>query len=340
MFLLLFGPQVFCNGVASCIWNPWLTAHGAYAAVNSLGDRFRLFWLSWRDLQQAEFISLPLLALALGLGVTRGRVWLVRGVVALGVYVAVIALGSPQPARFAAEADVRYLAPIIPLAVALEAGALGVIFERQAWLAVAAAVLVFGTNLLKGGPLLETGWSSTILSFVGELRHPPPEPYTPTAAWINAQVREGESVWVQPDYAMYPLMFHAPRAVYAWQLDWPARPDLATLPPIHFRGREAPDYLVAFGPWRDEMPRMVAEEVGTACAYKQVATIPVFWKDLYRPELFWRRSVAYTDFDLNSEAIYIFQRTEPPILGGAGKAGATTGGGCDGYQRGMGQAGG
>ena len=108
-------------------------------------------------------------------------------------------------------------------------------------------MLVFGTNLFNGGPLLAWGMRSTILSYLGELSLPQSEPYTPTAAWINANVPTGASVWVTPYYAAYPLMFAAPRALYAWQLTWPPRHDFAGLPAIQFAGRVSPDYIIAFG---------------------------------------------------------------------------------------------
>jgi hypothetical protein len=34
---------------------------------------------------------------------------------------------------------------------------------------------------------------------------------------------------------------------------------------------------------------------------------------MYRPELFWRTFVPVTQYDPRTEAIYIFQRTKPPV---------------------------
>lgn len=314
MVLLLFGPQVLINGLIAAIWNPLRTPFGAYPSINHFRDHLTLFLWSWRDLNQCEFMALPLIFLALVIGLTRQRAWLVRGCLAILVYLTVISLISPQPVRLAIEADVRYLAPIIPLALALEAGALCVLFERRAILAVVAALLVFETNLLKGGPLLNTGFRSTLLSYVGELLHPPPEPFTPTAQWINDHVPAGASIWVVPDYATYPLMFHAPQALYAWQLTWPPRPDFASLPLIHFKGQQPPDYLIAFGPGLDDLAQAKPDLDRLGATYQPVATIPVFWKDLYRPELFWHTFQPITNYDPNTRAVYIFQRIQPPSL--------------------------
>jgi hypothetical protein len=124
-------------------------------------------------------------------------------------------------------------------------------------------------------------------------------------------VPEGKSIWVLPDYAAYPLMFHAPRAVYAWQLPWPPRADFARLDPVNFQGLQAPDYLVAFGPALGEMARTLQSWNRPDVRYQPVATLDVFWKDTYRPELMWRTFAPITGFDPKTQAIYIFERVSP-----------------------------
>jgi hypothetical protein len=309
--LLLFGPQVIPNGAIAYIWNPLQTHFGDYEAMNSLGDRLTLFFWYWRDMNACEFFALPMLLLALGVGLFQRRLWLVRGCLALVIYIAVVTFTSPQPVHLTSVADIRYASAIIPLGIALEAGAICALLGRRPALAIGAALLVFGTNLLNGGPFLDGGFRSTIVSYVGELIHPPAEPYTPTADWINEHVPEGGSVWVLPDYATYPLMFAAPGALYAWQLPWPPRADFDNLPPIHFIGQQPPDYIVAFGPSVSQMVQTIQNWNRDDVSYRQVATIPVFWKDLYRPELFWRTFRPLPNFDLRSQAIYIFQRIKP-----------------------------
>src|SRR5207253_654838 len=134
-------------------------------------------------------------------------------------------------------AAVRYFTPVIPLFIAISVIALTALYRRSRWAAVVLAVAAFSTNLLNGGPLLATGWQSTIAKFVRELWKPPGDPYTVAAEWIQQNVREKESVWVVPDYATYPLMFHAPAPTYAWQLTWPpAKEEFKGLAPIHFIG--------------------------------------------------------------------------------------------------------
>ena len=95
-------------------------------------------------------------------------------------------------------------------------------------------MVVFGTNLFHGGPTFEWGLRSTIASYVKELARPPGDPFATAAQWINANVPPGCSVYVRPAYMVYPLMFHAPGAIYAWQFRAPPAPQFKGLPPIHF----------------------------------------------------------------------------------------------------------
>jgi hypothetical protein len=108
----------------------------------------------------------------------------------------------------------------------------------------------------------------------------------------------------------YPLMFHAPQAVYAWQLR-PEQKDeeqFKNLPDIHFQGLVPPDYIVAFGPSVVQIRQLVSQWSLQGMNYQEVTRLLIFWKDLYRPELFWRTFKPIENFDPNTEAIYIFKK--------------------------------
>jgi hypothetical protein len=306
----LLVPQALLNGAIFSVWNPFQTQFGGYESFNSLADRATLFLWCWRDMNRCEFFALPLLVLALAVGIWKRQAWMVRGGVALILYVAAIALVSPQLIRHAIESEVRYLAPVIPLALALEAAALWLLLRRSTPVLVIVAVLAFGTNLLNGGPFLSWGSRSTILSYLGELSLPQDEPYTPTADWINAHVPKNASVWVSPYYATYPLMFAAPKVTYAWQLSWPPRKDLAGLPPIQFAGRVSPDYIVTLGPARADFERFMLAKPLPDFHYKAATTLNYYWKDMYRPELYWRRFESITNFDPETEGVTIYEKVK------------------------------
>jgi hypothetical protein len=307
---LLVGVQALLIAPVAAIWNPFRTSFGGYESANRLADHLKLFLWCWRDLDRCEFFALPLVLLALGVGLMWRRKWLVRGCLALVVYVGTIALISPQAIRYAVEAEVRYLTPILPLALVLQAGALAVLLERRRILLVIATALAFGTNLLNGGPFLAWGLRSTFLSYLGELSLPQAEPYSPTIAWIRANVPPGASVWSTPYYTCYPLMFGAPDAVYAWQLGWPPRPDFARLPAIDFLGRAAPDFIVAFGPARRALDEIEEKKLLPKVHYEAIGALPVYWQDQYRPELYWRRFESTTDFDPQKDGVFLYRKVE------------------------------
>jgi hypothetical protein len=196
--------------------------------------------------------------------------------------------------------------PLIPLCIAIEVMAIRALTVSVAWMSVTLALLAFGTNLLNGGPLLWCHARSTIASYAGELANPLAEPYSPAAKWINENVRNGASVWVLPDYMAYPLMFHAPGPVYAWQLSKPIQPQFLGLPLVHFQGSQPPDYIIAFGPVVQQIEQLLGGWQGVH--YDKIATINSFWKDMFRPELFWR---TFTPIQINNpgtDAIYVFKR--------------------------------
>ena len=143
--------------------------------------------------------------------------------------------------------------------------------------------------------------------FAKELFDPPPEPFGPMAELVRANVPPGSLVWVTPSYATYPLMFHAPNAVYGWQY---AEPFAARAPadmPGQIQRQSVPDYIIAFGPYALEDTRRPGV-LPAGAAYQLVQSVPVFFKDFYRPELFWRRFAPVPCDVEHGQGVYLFKR--------------------------------
>jgi hypothetical protein len=312
-WVILLLPQIIAGLFIVSIWDPLGKHPLGVDTGNWPAGRIKLFWWNWRELDRSEFGSLLLLAAAPLLFLRHRNQWLLRAPVALLVYLSIVTLCSPQLVGLTSEAEIRYLAPIIPLCVAIEALILSVPTGKWSWIAVPMAVLAFGTNLFNGGPFLYPGLRSTIASYIGEIVHPPDDPFTVTARWIDEHLHEGQTVWVLPNHANYPLMFHSPQVIYAWQLSDPPAAQFAGLPPIHFQGREAPDYLIAFGPSLKAMTDSLEAWNKPGVQYEMDDVIDHYYDELYRPELFWRRFGPVTNYNRASQAIYVFKRTLPPI---------------------------
>lgn len=302
---LLGIPVVVCLAVGS-IWNPFTADIGAERlAGNSFFERLTLLWWNFRDLNICEFASLAILAVSPFLiRGGQGNDPLLRALTALLFFIGLTTLTSPQPVSATSVADIRYLFVLIPLLVFIQAQVLIRIFKKPVCCLAAAAIL-FGTNILNGGFLYST-IQSTPSKFIGELISPPLDPYKATSQWIQQNVPSGSSVWVLPEYAVAPLIFHAPQATYAWQLKWPPQDQFKHLPPIHFQGRIAPDYIVGFGPFAQRVRTLTQSWEGVE--YRELAILDVFWKDLHRPELFWRTFTPITRFDPTREGVIIFQK--------------------------------
>jgi dolichyl-phosphate-mannose-protein mannosyltransferase len=307
-WLWLGASQVVLCGPVFWIWYPLDKPIADYLPGDWLTDRVALLWRNVRDLSRCEFGVAMLLLAAPILHRWVRRDWLVRAPLALGLYVAVVTLISPQPVQVTEVADVRYLVPIIPLCMAIGVLSLDAISLKSRRLALGLGVIAFGTSLLPGGRQWGPGQGSTIAEYIRELLQPPGDPYSVAARWINAHVAPGRSVLVLPDFMTYPLMYHAPHAVYAWQFADPPQPQFQGLPPIQFTGQVPPDYIVAFGRFAmDHESRLSAD---LKSQYHQISTPNFLCRDLYRPELFLRtfRPVPESAYDKNTDLIYIYSK--------------------------------
>lgn len=295
------------------VWNPWSSSWGAYIQERglSLVERMQLFVWTFRDCFRSEFLGfLPCLLAPYVVVRQRDRL-LLRALVAVVVILFLTSMVSPQVSLDqTGTADIRYVISVIPLGIFIGARVISA-FARGRWLWLIGGVFFLQLlNLLNPFRLDRgQGWS-TPMGFARELVSPVGDPYRATAEWISLHVPAQASVWVLPDYACYPLMFHAPDAVYAWQL----RPEqkneeqFKRLPDIHFQGLVLPDFIVAFGPSVELVRQLAGQWSMQGIRYQEAARLMTFWKDLYRPEFFWRTFKPMENFDPNTEAIFIFQR--------------------------------
>jgi len=308
-------PQALLGTVLLSIWNPFATGRGDDLFSNTLAQRAELFWWNLRDLNRAELGVGLLLLIAPFLWRPRHKQSIfLRGPVAIVVYCAVMAMVSPKVIRISPNvADVRYLLPLVPLCLALGALTLRALIGRRTWLALPLGLVAFGTNLFNFGPLLPEGFRSTFLCYLSELKTPVPGPYDATVRWIDAHTVPGNSILVLPGYATYPLMYHAPQEIYAWQLSYPPQPQFAGLGTIQFFGIEPPDYLIAFGPYIGGISEIIRSGRKLGYYYQQVATIDEYWVPEHLPALIDHKFEDYTHFDPRTEAVYVFKRvpTDP-----------------------------
>jgi hypothetical protein len=305
-WIVLLLPSIVTACLVVPIWNP--LAHSALnGPPKSTYDRLWSVWLYCRDMDRAEFgalavwLSAPLIYLLI-----RDR-WLLRIFVALTVYIVLTGLLSPQSQ--VVYADIRYACPGILLSIATTAIVFASFKGKWTLVGIVLGLTAAGTNLLNGGPFLQGGLRSTIALFARELYDPPADPYRATADWINHNCPVA-TIWTIPDYATYPLMYHAPAAVYAWQLRDPVGSQFAGLPAINFMGRRMPQFIIVMGASAlSDLLHQVHFPPGVN--YGLVAVIPVNGQQQNRPELFMRSFKTLPCDPKSGQGIYCF-KLEPP----------------------------
>lgn len=312
-WLILLGPQLIVGAMLVWIWNPLANEMPSAPGRNWLLDKLTLLFWNLRDLNACEYGVGLLMLIAPLVAWWRKDIWLWQSSVAGMVYVVATTLGSPQIVALTDVADVRYLTPLIPLCIFITVRTVWALSAERAWLAIPLAVLAFGTNVLHV-PWSPDHWRSTAFLFAQELAQPRPTATEVTSRWINEHVAPGKSVWVAPGSALaghaYPLMIHAPLAVYAWQLDEPPDRQFAGLPDIHVVGRVPVDYMIGFGPGGRQVREMIDHLRAAGHTYRQVESLDVYWKDAIRPELVWHEFRPVTKFDRIKEGVYVYQRVE------------------------------
>jgi hypothetical protein len=316
---IIFLPQILLGAFLASVYNPFGKNVWDNTSLSWGSDKITLFLWNLRELNSCELGVGAFIFLAPLLYIFKKDSRFIRCSFAVFIYVFVISLLSPQPISLLSVAFVRYLAPLIPLCIFISVITIQTLTTRFKVLTVLLAILAFGTNVLHGGPIVgidrTTSFSqiiakghfrSTILEFIQELISPPPSAYRDTADWINHVLKDNESIWVMPSYATYPLMFHAPKAKYAWLLQEETG-QFRGLPEIYFFGRIPPDYIIAFGPYNSEMKVRLDRMEKTGIQYEIIKQIDRYWYDLTRPELFWHSFHEIRNYS-SLETIKIYKR--------------------------------
>lgn len=283
---IIVGTQVAVAVPIVLTWLPFAMTH--QHAAKGLGDHLHLWILALRELNDCE-LGAGLVMLAAPLLYRRsGDVLLLRLPLAIVIASAVVTVFSPQPGELVLS-DIRYYAFLIPACMLLGVRVLEAL--KLPWApTLLAGLLVFQTTLVHRALAWFVPASpyvvpvrNTLAAYLGELADPPPSAYRLAADWLAANAHAGDSALVLPDYAAYPLMFHVPDVVYAWQLTEARAAAYPGLAPIHTRGKVAPTWVVAFAAL-DGTPE-AAMLAALGARYRRAAALPVSGVDLSRPEL-------------------------------------------------------
>ena len=326
---LIFFPQLVLGWLLLSKYTLCFTSNVLQYPVNLwIQDRVNIIFWFFRDINSCEFGSGLLIALAPFLYFQKKNINLIRCPVAILVYIIAISILSPKPfygfgvPTYFYEyniAEIRYIAPLIPLCIFITVITIEALASSKKLFILLLAILAFSTNIFQKALLLNapiySRWSkyrtlvtsrSTIFEYLKELIFPNKSAYRLTSDWINKNINEKDTVWVEPDFACYPLMYHAPKALYAWQLNEKV-PKYSELADIHFFGKIAPDYIISFGPHDSSAKIKMKELAAQGVVYKKIDQLNVYWYDLTRPELLWHSFSNINEISGEDEAVYIYK---------------------------------
>lgn len=241
------------------IWNP--IGKNVVGVQNTGLDRLNLIFRNVRDFNGGHFGSL--LVLLVGSFAFRGEIRKRFRQYALIFfsYVVLISMFSPQPIQGTVVADIRYLVPLIILALVWMIDAGGVIL-RKTRLGFYLFLLVFGfTSIPYSGEL-----RVPLADLVCEMHYPASDPYALIADALRFNANPGDTVQLTTDYATYPVMYLAPEFKYLGQ------------------GMSAddgrPNYWVSL--CND------SQVLASKAKYKLIASIHAACEEKFRPEIFHR----------------------------------------------------
>ena len=312
--IVLAAPILAAMYIAIFRFPPASATAATHQGGNTVGQKLLLFLYELRDMNTDELMPVILLPVALLIAVRNDARPLRRLLVCFFGYIVVIAAVAPTSVAKSAQAETRYLSPLIPVCLAIVVLTIRQIMRRAPVAGWTLAVMAFGTTLLhllipsRHTNLFATPARSTILSFPRELIAPPGDPFVPTAKWMNANMKPGQSIAAFPLHMEYPLMFLKPDVVYGWQLDAKQPPPLANLPEIHFRGGAAPDYVIFFGRHEGMVKDVDARLAGVA-EYEPAATLKASANVNHRPEISWH-CFSQREYDPKTESIVIWRRKD------------------------------
>jgi hypothetical protein len=301
------------------IWYPFgRQMFPSYVPTSWITDKLIFFWWNLRDLNACEFMWTPILVVAL-LVWFFGRfrdVWLIRSILAIAVYSAVISILAPFPIELMnVSYAMRYMVAIIPLGIFVSVRVLMTLPFSFIPTTSTFGVLLFLTSipyvLFQKAVHAPTAIPirSTLVTWLGELVSPQDQAYRAASAWLNANAKPLETVYALPEAAIYPLMFHAPQQVYAWQFGPEKRSEYSMLPMANFKDASVPEIVVVFGGYEvydvNTVNRIMADR---GIQYKLVAALDVFGRDQTRPELIWHSFVTIPVADPKSDGTYVFRR--------------------------------
>jgi hypothetical protein len=246
------------------------------------------------------------------------------------IYIAVLSIFSLQTIKGLggdSYADIRYMVPLIPVGALCTAALCAYVHARAKVLAIALAAAVLLTNF----PGLRLGDKRPrfhLTSYTREIHRDHEGPYEAAVAFVRKHIPPGDTlVVVAPDYQPTMLFYLGDDYTFLGYLDTLSlvRTEASKLDAPSFARRHVPQWIAMFG-WRHGDAWVKHHAMGKAAFGGDPSTnasrwtVPVYYKDMSRPEIPWHSFHRVERFDRNKDAIYFLQRKQKDAVTGARRA--------------------
>jgi 4-amino-4-deoxy-L-arabinose transferase-like glycosyltransferase len=286
--------------------------------------KLTLIWWNFRDLKMLEVM--PWMG-AIGLFCFMVYYWkkqeairvMLEWVVLIGGCILFLSLLSPQTPKATRIADLRYFASLIPFLAGATGMFLWFIHQRTKVGAFVCFALIITTNLLNIPPT-DRRFQWLLPAYVNEIHHNYPTAYGEVVRFLRENAQQDDAVFAWPECTNFPLMFYLGEKVkMSCLLDADT-----TLPPAKIRELNAPllaeenfpDWIILFRlnsdgkEILDYFSRAHIEEMREVqFNYRQFKLLDVYGVNTTRPELPWHSFVPVTDFQRETDAVYVFKKS-------------------------------
>ena len=211
--------------------------------------------------------------------------------------------------------------PVLPFFLGLVGLLLSSLHEKMPVLALTLFIINVTTNVFTLAPFnREFRW--LFPAYLKEIHQDYPTSYRAVSQFLHRHAKPEELVFAYPPYTNYPLIFYTGDTLSFCCLlnnrTQLLRQEIIELPARLFMEQHLPDWFIAFGlsPTTARLLNFFSHhpqnrgDNGPLSYFQPVEFIDVYWGDTHRPELPWHSFGAKTDFDRDTDAVYIFKRVK------------------------------
>lgn len=280
----------------------------------NIGYKFFVFYRTLTSFDAQTFLSL-LLVFAF-LTVHWGLKRKIPGELGKLFYFFILCLATY--AIFAVNFAIRYSVYLVPIAIAIEGN---IVYQMWHWplkyakvLATSTLLLLIFTSILfvsSGkearieGPHIPINFH--LIDYLGEITSENPSTYSTLIDYFESKEDSNHTILIYPRFMTFPLMYYLG--------DQYLFPDICeedkidcNLPPYIYKNNVAPDFIVFCDPDISNKEDTLKKYL---LSYVLDSNINFYYKDMTRPEYNWRNFDVVTDFDEETESIFIYRLCKP-----------------------------